>query len=61
LLAGDALFHLPDQVAHEPGYIDRVSGGGALGFEILYEPVFVLVVDKFVVAADAGFPEAFCE
>ena len=72
---GDALLHLPDQVAHEPGDIDRIFRGRAPGFsakqpggpaglsggEILYEPVFRLVVDKFVIVADTGFPEAFCE
>ncbi|PIX16780.1 MAG: hypothetical protein COZ72_00025 [Elusimicrobia bacterium CG_4_8_14_3_um_filter_50_9] len=61
MLAGDALFHLPDQVAHEPGHVGRVGGRGAFGLEVLNEPVFGLVVDQFVVVADAGLPEAFCE
>ena len=59
LAGGDALFHLPDQVAHEPGHVDRVGRAGTCGLEVLYEPVFVLVVDQLVVMADAGFPEAF--
>ena len=59
LAGGDALLHLPDQVAHELGDIDGVSRAGALGLETLYQPFLRLVVDEFVEMADTGFPEAF--
>jgi len=49
------------QVAREPGHVDGVGGAGAFGLEVLEQPVFLLVVDKFVVVADAGFFKALRE
>jgi len=53
LIAGDSFFHLPEEVAHEPGDID-----GILVFmhgEVFYKPFFGLLMDQLIEMADARF------
>jgi hypothetical protein len=44
---------LPNDIAHKPGNVDRINSSALL--EVLYQPFFGLIVDKNIIAADAGF------
>jgi len=49
----DSLSGLPDDITHKTGDINRIIGSALL--EILYQPLFGLVVDELVIVADTGF------
>ena len=50
---------MPDDVAHKAGNVDRIVGSALL--EILYQPLFGLIVDELVVIPDAGFAQSISE
>ena len=49
----DSFSGLPDDVTHKPGNVDWIDGSTLA--KVLEQPFFRLVVDEFVVGADAGF------